>query len=110
VTARTMTMTKDEKAKELIEAEIRKRWPEIVSVSVTPRIDFLDEPALDVLVDLKTIRGVPESNIRGDMLAKLDAVLREAGDERATHMAFSAPDEGSDADTDESEGAERIRR
>ena len=64
-----------------------------------PRIDFLDEPALDVLVDLKTIRGVPESNARGDMLAKLDAALREAGDERATHMAFSAPDEVSDAET-----------
>jgi hypothetical protein len=105
-----MTMTKDEKAKALIEAEIRKRWPEIISVSVTPRIDFLDEPALDVLVDLKSIQRVPESNARGDMLAKLDAVLREAGDERATHIAFSAPDEGSDADTDGSEDFERIRR
>jgi hypothetical protein len=106
----TTTMTKDEKAKALIEAEIRKRWPEIVSVSVTPRIDFLDEPALDVLVDLKSIQGVPESNARGDMLAKLDAVLKEAGDERATHMAFSAPDEDSDADTDGSEDVERIHR
>jgi hypothetical protein len=103
-------MTKDEKAKALIEAEIRERWPEIVSVSVTPRIDFLDEPALDVLVDLKSIQRVPASKARGDMLAKLDAALKEAGDERATHIAFSAPDESSDADTDESEDAERIRR
>ena len=50
----------------------------MVSVRVTPGVDFLDEPALDVLVDLETIRGVTESMLRGDMLAKLDAVLREA--------------------------------
>jgi len=97
-------MTKDERAKALIESEIRKGWPSIVqSVSVTPRIDFLHEPALDVLVGLATVLDVPASIERGDMLARLSAALQESGDERATHIAFSAPDEEAEYETDEEE-------
>lgn len=99
-------MTKDEKAKVLIESEIRKGWPNIVrSVSVTPRIDFLDEPALDVLVGLTTVLDVPASIARGDMLARLEVALREIGDERSTHIAFSAPDEEEEFETDDAEEA-----
>jgi hypothetical protein len=97
-------MTRDEKAKALIEAEIGKAWPKIVqSVSVTPRIDFLDEPALDVLVGLNTILDVPSSLAYGDMLAKLDAALQESGDGRSAHIAFSAPDEEVEFEADEEE-------
>ncbi len=97
-------MTRDERAKALIEAEIRTGWPDIVQfVSVTPRIDFLDEPALDILVGLRSIQQVPASIARGNMLARLDDALRESGDERGTHMAFSAPDEDHDLEADEAE-------
>ncbi len=100
-------MTKDDRAKALIEVEIRKAWPEIVeSVSVTPRIDFLDEPALDVLVGLKSILDVPASLPRGDMLAKLDSALHEIGDERTTHIAFFGPDEEVEFDAYEEEEAQ----
>ena len=100
-------MTRDETAKALIEHEIRQGWPDIVqSVSVTPWIDFLGEPALDVLVGLKTILDVPASLTRGDMLARLDAALRESGDGRTTHIAFSAPDEEVEFEVDEEEEAQ----
>lgn len=99
-------MSKNERAKALIEIEVRKGWPEIVkSVSVTPRIDFLDEPALDVLVTISSIQHIPESSVRGKMLAVLDDALREIGDERSTHIAFSAPDEDSDSEAAETEEA-----
>ncbi len=102
-------MTRDERAKALIESEIRSGWPKIAeTVSVTPRIDFLDEPALDVLVGLKSIHQAPKSRARGEMLARLDAALKESGDERATHMAFSAPDDY--VDHDEPEEAENLFR
>jgi hypothetical protein len=102
-------MTNDDRAKELIESEIRKAWPDIVqSVSVTPRIDFLDEAAFDVLVGLKSVDQVPESIPRGDIIARLDAALKESGDERTTHLSFSAPDEVFDAD--EAENAEGVSR
>ncbi len=104
-------MTKNERATALIESAIRKGWPDVVeSVGVTPRIDFLDEPALDVLVGLKSIDQVPSSIALGDMLAKLDAALKEAGDERVTHMAFSAPDEVFDSGAEESEETEGVNR
>lgn len=99
-------MTKDERAKALIETEIRKAWKDIVqSVSVTPRIDFLDEPALDVLVGLTSIQHAPASLVRGRMLATLDDALKEIGDERATHIAFSAADEVHDLEAAETEDA-----
>lgn len=104
-------MTKDERAKALIETEIRKGWPEIVqSVSVTPRIDFLDEPALDVLVGLTSTQQIPASIVRGKMLALLDDALKESGDERSTHIAFSAPDEDLDSEVDEAEEPTGIER
>ena len=100
-------MNKDDRAKALIEAEIRKAWPDIVqSVNVTPRIDFLGEPALDVLVGIRSIELVPESIPRGEMLARLGRALRETGDERVTHMAFSAPDEVYDTDADDEQEAQ----
>jgi hypothetical protein len=102
-------MTKDERAKALVESEIRKGWQEIVeSVSVTPRIDFLDEPALDVLVELISIERVPASLKRGDMLARLSDALKEIGDERATHIAFFAPDEVLDTDSDEEDEVQGV--
>ena len=112
VTARTMTMTKDEKAKELIEAEIPERWPEVVSVSITPRIDFLDEPASQrVLVDLKTIRGVPEF---GTHAATCSRNWTQSCERRATNAQpiwrFRRLTRVADAEPTESEGAERIRR
>ena len=100
-------MTKDDRAKTLIEAEIRKGWPDIVqSVSVTPWIDFLGEPALDVLVGLKTFLDVPASLTRGDMLARLNAALQESGDDRRTHIGFEAPDEVVEYETDDEEEAQ----
>ncbi len=102
-------MTRDERAKALIETEIRTAWPEIVeTVSVRPGIDFLDEPALDVLVGLKSIDQVPSSRTRGEMLARLGDALKESGDERSTHIAFSAPDEV--AERDEPEETEALFR
>jgi hypothetical protein len=97
-------MTKDDRAKALIETEIRKGWGPIVkSVRVTPRIDFLDEPALDVLVELDSIHQAPASIPLGKMLARLRDALEEIGDGRPTHIAFFAPDEVLDADSDEEE-------
>lgn len=97
-------MTRDERAKEIIESEIRKGWPDIVRwVDITPRTDFLGEPAFDVLVGLKSIQQVPTSIARGDMIARLGDVLAEIGDARATHFAFAAPDEIVDGETDDEE-------
>jgi len=95
-------MTKDDRAKTLIEAEIRKGWPDIVeSIEVTPRIDFLGEAAFDVLIGLKSIRLSPSSVALGDMLARLSDVLKEASDERATHIGFYAADEADDTEVDD---------
>jgi hypothetical protein len=105
------SMIKDETAAALIDSAIRKGWPDIVeSVSVASRIDFLGEPAFDVLFGLKSIQQVPSSIARGDMLARLSDALKEAGDERTTHIAFSAPDEVLDADADDEEEAQGVTR
>jgi hypothetical protein len=97
-------MTKDKAAAALIDKTIREEWPDIVeSVSVTPRIDFLDEPAFDVMVGLKSIEQAPSPIVLSHMLARLGDVLKDIGDERSTHMGFSAPDEVFDNETDDEE-------
>jgi len=97
-------MINDKAAAVLIDSAIRKGWPDIVeSVSVIPRIDFLDEPAFDVLVGLKSIEQVPSSIALGDMLVRLGNALKEVGDERSAHIAFSAPDEVLDTDAEDEE-------
>jgi hypothetical protein len=100
-------MTKDDRAKALIEAEIRQGWPDIVqSVSVTPHIDFLDEPALGILVELKSIEQTPASWPLGSMLARLRSALTESGDTRNPRISFSAPDKVFDGEVDDEEWEE----
>ncbi len=95
-------MTRNERAAAVIESTIREGWPRIVaSVGVTPRTDFLGEAAFDVLIGLKSIQMVPSSIARGGMLARLSDALKEIGDERATHIAFFAPDEIPDTEADD---------
>jgi hypothetical protein len=104
-------MTKDQAAARVIGDTIRNGWPAIVeSVTVTPRIDFLNEPAFDVWVGLKSIQQVPSSIELGNMLAELRDALKEIGDERSTHIAFSAPDEILDADADDEEEMQGFHR
>jgi hypothetical protein len=100
-------MTKDERAGALIEAEILKGWPDIVqSVAVTPYIDFLDEPALGILIGLNSVGQTPASRALGAMLAHLRDVLTESGDTRNPRIAFSAPDRVVDGEVDDEEWEE----
>ena len=95
-------MTRNQRLAALIESTIREGWPDVVeSVDVTPRIDFLGEAAFDVLIGLKSIRLSPSSVALGDMLARLSDVLKEASDERATHIGFYAADEADDTEVDD---------
>jgi hypothetical protein len=104
-------VTKDNAAIALIDSTIRKGWPDIVeTVSVTPRIDFLNEPALDVIVGLKSIGQVPSSVVLSQMLAKLGDAPKNVGDERSTHIGFSAPDEVLDNEADDEEEVRGFRR